>query len=61
MPWPQTGTTHYHAKLELPGKDRAIIGLIVCYIVARIYDLWDGSLDKRKVRGSGSFVGSGWL
>ncbi len=25
----------------------------VVQIMARIYDLWDGSLDQRKVRGSG--------
>ena len=33
MSWPQTGTTHYHAKLGLPDKDRAINGLVVYYIV----------------------------
>ncbi len=30
--WPQTGATHYHAKLELPDKDRAIKGFVVCYV-----------------------------
>ncbi len=30
MPWPQTGTTHYHAQLGLPDKGRAIKGLVVC-------------------------------
>ena len=30
MPWPQTGATHYHAQLGLPGKGRAIKGLVVC-------------------------------
>ena len=30
MPWPQTGTTHYHAQLGLPEKYRAIKGLTVC-------------------------------
>ena len=24
MPWPQTGSTHYHAQLRLPDKGRAI-------------------------------------
>ncbi len=30
MPWPKTGATTYHAKLGLPSKGRAIIGLAVC-------------------------------
>ncbi len=30
MPWPQTGTTQYHALLGLPDKGRAIKGLVVC-------------------------------
>ena len=30
MPWPQTGSTQYHAKLGLPDKGRAIKGLVVC-------------------------------
>ena len=30
MPWPQTGTTQYHAQLGLPDKGRAIKGLVVC-------------------------------
>ncbi len=38
MPWPQTGTTHYYAQLELPDKGLAIKGLIVCYVV------WLGSM-----------------
>ena len=51
MPWPQkTGATHYHAQLGLPDKGRAIKGLVVCWCMARINDLWDGSMDKRKVR-----------
>ena len=24
MTWPETGTTHYHAEIELPGKGHAI-------------------------------------
>ena len=51
MPWPQTEATHYHAQLGPPDKGRAIIGLIVCWSMARINDLWDGSMDKCKVRG----------
>ncbi len=30
MPWPQTGARHYHVKLELLDKGRAIKGLVVC-------------------------------
>ncbi len=30
MPWPQTGATQYHAHFRLPGKSRAIKGLVVC-------------------------------
>ena len=51
MPWPQTGATHFHAKLGPPDKGRAIKGLVFCWSMARIIDLWDGSMDKRKVRG----------
>ncbi len=29
MPWPQTGTTQYHAQSGLPDKGRAIEGLVV--------------------------------
>ncbi len=50
MHWPQTGATHYHAQLGPPDKGRAIKGLVVCWSMARINDLWDGSMDKRKVR-----------
>ncbi len=51
MPWPKkTGATHYHAQLGLPDKGRAIKGFVVCWSMARINDLWDGSMDKRKVR-----------
>ena len=43
MPWPQkTGATHYHAQLGLPDKGHAIKGLVVCWSMARINDLWDG-------------------
>ncbi len=38
------------AQLGLPDKGRAIKGLVVCWSMARINDLWDGSMDKRKVR-----------
>ena len=30
MPWPEIGTTQYHAQLGLPDKGRAIKGLVVC-------------------------------
>ena len=29
LPWPKTGTTYYHAQLELPDKVCAIKGLVV--------------------------------
>ena len=48
MSWSQTGTTHYNAQLELQDKCRAIKVLVVSY------DLWDESLDQRKVHESGS-------
>ena len=45
MPWPQR-----QAQLGLPDKGRVIKGLVICCSMARINDLWDGSMDKRKVR-----------
>ena len=51
MPWPQTGATHYLVQLRLIDKGREIKWLVVRYVVSRIYDLWDGYLDKRKVCG----------
>ena len=51
MPWPQTGATHYDVQSGPPDKDRAIKGLVVCWSMARINDLCDWSLDKRKVHG----------
>ncbi len=51
MPWPQTVATHYHAKLGPPDKVRAIKGLVVCWSMARINDLWDGFMDKCNLRG----------
>ena len=36
MPWPKTGTTHYHAKLGLPGKGHAIKVLAVCWVFVNI-------------------------
>ena len=44
------GTPHYHAQLGLPDKGHTIKGLVVYWSMARINDLWDGSMDKRKVR-----------
>ena len=37
IPWPQTGTTPYHAQLGLSDKCHTIKGLVVCYVV------WPGS------------------
>ncbi len=34
----------------LPDRGDAIKGLVVCWSIARINDLWDGYMDKRKVR-----------
>ena len=52
MPLPKkTGANHYHAQLGFADKCRAIKGLVVSWSMARINDLWDGSMDKRKVRG----------
>ena len=57
MPWPQTGTTHYHAQFGLPDKGRAIKGLIVCYLVLLETMIYGMSLwTKRKVRGSGPLL-----
>ncbi len=46
---PKKGATHYHAQLGLPDKCLAIRGLVVCWSMARINDLWDVSLEKRTV------------
>ena len=59
MPWPKTGETRYHAQLGLPDKGRAIKGLVVCWNMARINDLWNRSMDKRKVRCLVSYVQDG--
>ncbi len=45
--------TYYHAQLGLSDKVCAIKGSIVRYLcccMAYINDLWDGSMDKRKVQ-----------
>ena len=44
---PKTGATHYNAQLGLSDKGCAI----VCCSMAKIYELWYRSMDKRKVRG----------
>ncbi len=51
MPQPQTGATHYQAQLGSPNKGREIKGLVVCWSMARINDLWEESMDKRNVPG----------
>ncbi len=60
MPWPKTVATPYHVQLGLPDKGCTIkkVGCLLCRM-ARIYDLLDGSLDNRKVRGSGPLLWSG--
>ncbi len=60
IPLLQTWATNYHAQLGLQDKGRSIKWLVVCYSVVRIYE-WDGSLDLRKVRGSGPLLWSGRL
>ena len=35
MPWPKTGTTHYHAQLGLPAKGRAIKVMIGPWVFGR--------------------------
>ncbi len=51
MPRPQkTGANHYHAQVGLPGKGRVIKGLVVCFSLAKINDLSDGSIDKLLLR-----------
>ncbi len=47
----QTGGTHNRAQLGPSDKGRVIKGLVVCWSMARIIDLRDGSMDKCKVRG----------
>ena len=48
MPWPQTGATQYLAHLRLPDKGHSIERVdCLLYRMARIYDLWDWTLDKR--------------
>ncbi len=38
-------------QVNTTGKGRAIKGLVVFRSIARINDLWVGSMEKRKVRG----------
>ncbi len=43
MPWPQTGTTQYHAQSGLPDKGRAIKEMVVNnYWDLEILDLLNG-------------------
>ncbi len=50
LPCPQTGATHYRAYL---GRQTRVVQLKGCLLgsITRIYDLWDESLNKRKVHG----------
>ncbi len=45
--------THYYAQLRLPDKG---ISWVRCSM-ARLYDVWNGSVDQRKVRG----MVPGWI
>ncbi len=50
---PKTGATQYHAQLGLQKKvmlSKGWLSAIVCCSMAKINDLCDGSMDKRKVR-----------
>ena len=50
MPWLQTVATHYHTKIELPGKLRTIKGLVVC-------NDWDVEpLDLKKLQNRGALA-----
>ena len=42
-------------------QSKGWLSTIVCCSVAKINDLWDLSMDQRKVRGSGPLLWSGWL
>ena len=48
MHWPQTGATIYHDLLKYNQRVKYLL-----FSMAKIYDIWDGSLEKRKVRGLG--------
>ncbi len=54
MPLPKTGATHCHAQLGLPDKvvqSKGWLSAIVCCSMAKINDIWDGSMDQRKMSG----------
>ncbi len=51
MPWPQTGATHYHAQIGPSDKGQMSCNQGLVVSIARINDLWDEYMDKRKVRG----------
>ena len=36
MTWPKTGAIHYYAQLGLPDKGRAIIELVVCWMLLNL-------------------------
>ncbi len=54
MSRPQTGATHYYAQLVHQTKvvqSKGWLSAIVCCNMAKINGQWDGSTNKRKVRG----------
>ncbi len=56
MPWPKKKQAQL-ITMHSQDKGRAIKGLVVCWSMARINDLWDGSMDKRKVLSLVPFCG----
>ncbi len=59
MIWGNAGATYYHAQLGLPDKDRAIKGLVVCYVKWLGSMKGKGSQVMRNVYGSGPLLWSG--
>ena len=51
MLWPQKGATHNHVQFQTKVvQSKVWLSAIFICVMARIYNLWDGYLDKRKVR-----------
>ncbi len=51
MPRPQTGANHYQVFRTKVVQSKGWLSGIVCCSMAKINDLWDGSIDQCKVRG----------